>query len=110
MIWSAIFGIAIAGGIMAPIHPQLGPAPETTHIKQSPSPHTVSMGDQRQLEGTISRIDLSTDTIILETGDMLVVPSSLAINRSHLKPDVWVVAEYEERGGRKVATKISIRP
>jgi hypothetical protein len=68
------------------------------------------MGDQKLIEGTISSIDLSTDTIILENGDTLVVPSSLAINRSHLKPDVWVVAEYEERGGRKVATKISVRP
>jgi len=109
MIWSAIFGIAVAGGILAPVHPQLGPAFDSTHL-QSPAPHTVSMGDQRQLEGMISSIDLSTDTIILDNGDMLVVPSSLAINRSHLKPDVWVVAQYEERGGRKVATTISIRP
>jgi hypothetical protein len=109
MIWSAIFGIAVAGGIMAPVHPQLGPAPEPTHV-QSSAPRTVSMGDQRQLEGTISSVDLSTDTIILENGDTLVVPPSLAINRSHLKPDVWVVAQYEERGGRKVATTISVRP
>ena len=109
MIWSAIFGIAIAGGIMAPVHPQLGPAPHATHI-QSQAPRTVSMGDQRQLEGTIRSVDLSTDTIILDSGDTLVVPSSLAINRSHLKPDVWVVAQYEERGGRKVATTISVRP
>jgi molybdopterin-containing oxidoreductase family iron-sulfur binding subunit len=36
----------------------------------------------------------------LRAGDTLVVPPSLAINRSHLKPDVWVVAQYEERGGR----------
>jgi hypothetical protein len=109
MIWSTIFGIAIAGGIMAPVHPQLGTAPQPAHI-QSAAPSTVSMGDQRQLEGIISSIDLSTDTIVLDNGDTLIVPSSLAINRSHLKPDVWVVAQYEERGGRKVATTISIRP
>jgi hypothetical protein len=109
MIWTAIFGIAIVGGIMMPVHPQLGPAPHSTHI-QSPASRTVSMGDQKQLEGIISSIDLSTDTIVLENGDTLIVPSSLAINRSHLKPDVWVVAQYEERGGRKVATTISIRP
>lgn len=68
------------------------------------------MGDQKQIEGIISSIDLSTDTIILQSGDTLIVPSSLAINRSYLKPDVWVVAQYEERGGRKVATTISVRP
>ncbi len=109
MIWSTIFGIAIAGGILAPVHPQLGLAPYSTPV-QSSAPRTVSMGDQKQLEGMISSIDLSTDTIVLESGDMLVVPSSLAINRSHLRPDVWVVAQYEERGGRKIATTISIRP
>ena len=109
MIWSAIFGIAIAGGIMAPVHPQLGPAPDTTHI-QSPAPRTVSMGDQKQLEGTIRSIDLGTDTIILEDGDTLIVPSSLSMDRGRLKPDVWVVAQYEERRGRKVATTISVRP
>ena len=109
MIWSTIFGLAIAGGIMAPVHAQLGPAPQPAQI-HSAAPRTVSMGDQRQLEGTISSIDFSTDTIILDSGATLIVPSSLAINRNHLKPDVFVVAQYEERGGRKVATTISIRP
>ena len=109
MIWSAIFGIAVAG-IMAPVHPQLGAAPEATHVQQSPAPRPVSMGDQRLIEGTISSIDLSSDTIILENGDTLIVPSSLSMDRSHLKPDVWVVAQYEERGGRKIATTISVRP
>ena len=55
-------------------------------------------------------MDPSGQSIVLEGGTKIVVPESLAINRSELKPGLVVRAQYEEREGAKMATTITVTP
>ncbi len=109
MIWAVIIGVVMTCGIIAPVQAQQPMFPQQGQ-RQSPALRTVGMGDQRQIEGRIKSIDHESDTIVLEDGNTLTVPQSLAFNRSQLTPGASLKAQYEERGGRKVATAIILQP
>lgn len=71
---------------------------------------TPGLGDQKQLEGKIKSVGPSAQSILFEDGTTLVVPESLAIRRSELKPGAVIRVQYEERDGQKVTTTITVDP
>jgi len=63
----------------------------------------------KTVEGRIKAVDASTGTLTLDDGTKLVIPKALMVPRGQLKPGVAINANYEERGGDKVATSLQIK-
>jgi len=73
----------------------------------SAQPKSMEMKADKRVEGTIKSVQGSTVT--LDDGTTLSIPSSVKVSRDQLKPGAMIVAEYEERGGQKVATSVQIK-
>lgn len=63
----------------------------------------------KSVESTIAAVDAATGTLTLADGTKLVIPKALMVPRGQLKPGVGISANYEERGGEKVATSLQIK-
>ena len=106
---SAAATVASTFVVQAPLQP---PATQPGTPTQAPArpQATPGLGDQKQMEGMIKSVGPSAQNIMLEDGTVLVLPESLAIRRSELKPGAVIRAQYEERDGQKVVTTITVRP
>ena len=63
----------------------------------------------KSIESTIKAVDSANGTVTLADGTKLVIPKTLMVPRGQLKPGVGINANYEERGGEKVATSLQIK-
>ena len=61
----------------------------------------------QRVEGTIKSV--RGNTVTLEDGTELSIPSSVKVTKAQLKPGAQISAEYEERAGQKVAKSIQIK-
>ena len=68
-----------------------------------------SAAQQKSVDSTIKAVDAATGTLTLADGTKLVIPKALMVPRGQLKPGVGISANYEERGGEKVATSLQIK-
>jgi Protein of unknown function (DUF1344) len=59
-----------------------------------------------EVEGKVQSVDMSSRAITLDDGTKLMVLDAAQLR--DIKPGVSVKASYEERGGYKVATSISV--
>ena len=89
--------------LVTPAHPQTtspspAPIPGASPAQEAPK--------DKQVEGTIKMVRGSTVT--LEDGTQLSIPASVRVAQD-LKPGAQISAEYEERGGQKIATSIQIK-
>ena len=100
----------VASAVIAQARPQPAAQVETPAQAPARSQATPGLGDQKQVEGKIKSVGPSAQSIIFEDGTTLVVPDSLAIRRSELKPGATIRAQYEERDGQKVITTITVHP
>ena len=81
------------------------PKSESAQPKSMDQPKSMEMN--KRVEGTIKSVQGSIVT--LDDGTTLSIPSSVKVSRDQLKPGAMIVAEYEERGGQKVATSVQIK-
>jgi hypothetical protein len=81
-----------------------GDSPQPRSMEQQKS---MEMNADKRVEGTITSVQGSTVT--LDDGTTLSIPSSVKVSRAQLKPGAMIVAEYQERGGQKVATSVQIK-
>jgi hypothetical protein len=100
----------VASAVVAQAPPQPATRPETSAQAPARPQATPGLGDQRQIEGRIGSVGPSAQNITFEDGTMLVLPESLAIRRSELKPGAVIRVQYEERDGQKVITTITLQP
>ena len=68
-----------------------------------------AMAQFKTIEGRIKAVDSATGTLTMADGMKLVIPKALMVPRGQLKPGVAINANYEERGGEKVATSLQIK-
>ena len=62
---------------------------------------------EQKVEGTIKSV--YGNLVTLEDGTELSIPSSVNVTKDQLKPGAQISAEYEQRGGHKVAKSIQIK-
>jgi len=87
-------------------------AQSTAQMKPDPAqPKTMEQKSDgkmgQRVEGTIKAV--SGNMVTLEDGTQLSIPSSVRVAKDQLKPGAQITAEYEERGGQKVATSVLIK-
>lgn len=99
-----------AAALIAQAEPEASPPAAASGALLAQAQNPPGLGDQKQVEGKIQRVDAGGQSLVLEDGITLTLPDSLAINRSELKPGVVIKAQYEEREGGKMATTISVSP
>ncbi len=61
----------------------------------------------QKVEGTIKSV--RGNTVTLEDGTELSIPTSVKITTDQLKPGAQISAEYEARAGQKIAKSIQIK-
>jgi len=81
------------------------PKSDSAQPKSMDQPKSMEMN--KRVEGTIKSVQGSIVT--LDDGTTLSIPSSVKVSRDQLKPGAMIVAEYEERGGQKVAKSVQIK-
>ena len=81
------------------------PKSDSAQPKSMDQPKSMEMN--KRVEGTIKSVQGSIVT--LDDGTTLSIPSSVKVSRDKLKPGAMIVAEYEERGGQKVAKSVQIK-
>ena len=59
-----------------------------------------------KIEGTILIVG-SNSVVTLEDGVRLTIPKT--VPKDQLKPGAMIIAEYEQKGSRKIATSVQIR-
>jgi Rieske Fe-S protein len=96
----AAFG---ATATSAPI--KTDPPVQPRAMDQKPAPMDQQMG--QKVEGTVKTV--RGNTVTLEDGTQLSIPGSVKVPMSQLKPGAQISAEYEERGGQKIATALLIK-
>ena len=69
------------------------------------APTDQKMG--QKIEGTVKAV--RGNMVTLEDGTQLSIPGSVKVPMSRLKPGAQISAEFEERGGQKVATSVQIK-
>jgi len=79
--------------------------PQPKAMDQKPAPTDQKMA--QKVEGTVKTV--RGNMVTLEDGTQLSVPGSVKVPMSRLKPGAQISAEYEERGGQKVATSLQIK-
>ena len=84
-----------------------GIQPQADQPKTMEQNHDAMGRKMGQVEGTIKMVRGSTVT--LEDGTQLSIPTSVGVAPNQLKPGAQIIAEYEERGGQKIATSIQIK-
>ena len=59
-----------------------------------------------KIEGTILNVGFNS-VVTLEDGVKLTIPKT--VPKDQLKPGAMIIAEYEQKGPRKIATSVEIR-
>jgi Rieske Fe-S protein len=83
------------------------PKGDTAQPKTMDQQKSMEMNADKRVEGTIKSVQGTTVT--LDDGTTLSIPSSVKVSRAQLRPGAMIVAEYQERGGQKVATSVQIK-
>jgi Rieske Fe-S protein len=83
------------------------PKGDTAQPKTMDQQKSMEMNADKRVEGTIKSVQGTTVT--LDDGTTLSIPSSVKVSRAQLKPGAMIVAEYQERGGQKIATSVQIK-
>ena len=83
------------------------PKGDSAQPKSMEQQKSMEMNTDKRVEGTIKSVQGSTVT--LDDGTTLAIPSSVQVSRDQLKPGAIIVAEYQERGGQKIATSVQIK-
>ena len=98
------FGLS---GAIAQMQPKTDPAQPKSMEKPDKSMEQKSYKMGQRVEGTIKNV--RGNTVTLEDGTQLTIPSSVKVSKDQLKPGAPISAEYEEQGGQKVAKSIQIK-
>ncbi|PYN88683.1 MAG: hypothetical protein DMD87_08560 [Candidatus Rokuibacteriota bacterium] len=87
----------------------LGVTGVMAQMKTDPAQKMEQKSDKmgQRVEGTIKSV--RGNTVTLEDGTELSIPSSVKVTKDQLKPGAQISAEYEERAGQKVAKSIQIK-
>jgi hypothetical protein len=70
---------------------------------------SATLAQSKAVESTIQSVDAASGTITLADGTRLVIPKTLLVPSAQLKPGTKINADYEEKGGQKVAKSIQIK-
>ena len=70
---------------------------------------SAPLAQSKAVESTIKSVDAASGTITLADGTRLVIPKTLLVPSAQLKPGAKINADYEEKGGQKVARSIQIK-
>ena len=80
-------------------------APMDQKATEQKAPTEQKMG--QKIEGTVKSV--RGNMVTLEDGTRISIPGSVKVPMSRLKPGAQISAEFEERGGQKVATSVQIK-
>ena len=103
MIRALVVGVAVL--LMA----SFGATGTIAQMRTDPAPYKGQKSDKmgQRVEGTIKSV--RGNTVTLEDGTELSIPSAVKVSKDQLKPGTQITAEYEERAGQKVAKSIEIK-
>jgi Protein of unknown function (DUF1344) len=62
------------------------------------------------LQGKIKSVDPSGRMVTLDDGTQIVIPATLTVEKSALKPGANVKASYDEKDGQKIAKSLTVMP
>lgn len=62
------------------------------------------------VQGKIKSVDPSGAMVTLDDGTQIVIPPTLTVEKSALKPGANVKASYDEKDGKKVANSLTVTP
>ena len=99
--------LVVVVAVLLPV--SLGVTGATAQMKSDPAPPKMEQKSDKmsqKVEGTIKSV--RGNTVTLEDGTELAIPSSVKVAKDQLKPGARISAEYEERSGQKVARSIQI--
>ena len=98
--------VMAAFGVTAPSAQMKSDPPVQPKVMDQKSAPTDQKTGQR-VEGTVKTV--RGNMVTLEDGTQLSIPGSVKVPMSQLKPGAQINAEYEEKGGQKIATTLQIK-
>jgi hypothetical protein len=101
----AVLVMAALGVTASSAQMKSDPPVEPKATVQKPAPTAQKTG--QKVEGTVKTV--RGNTLTLEDGTQLSIPGSVKVPMSQIKPGAQISAEYEERGGQKIATSLQIK-
>ena len=70
--------------------------------------HMMDEPMAQTIEGTI-KSGGSNGTVTFEDGTKLAIPKTVLVPKDQLKPGAVIVAEYTQKGSRKIATSVQVK-
>src|SRR5215813_11601861 len=100
-LFATLTAVALFGAlVVAPVMAQQAPAPAGG--AQAPA------AGAKTIEGKVMAVDPSGKSVTLDDGTKLMIPESVKVSKTDLKPGAAVKAAYEEKDGQKVLTHLEI--
>ena len=99
----SILGSGVAGAQMTPSTQGQPPAMDK-------APADSMMPETKEIQGIIQSVDRATQTLTLDDGTTLTIPSSVEVAPNALRTGARVSATYEEHGGNRVVTSLRVEP
>ena len=107
-VFTMLIALAVVGSSAA--WAQTTPPTKNQPPAMDKAPALSTMPEGKEIQGTIKSVDRAKQTLTLEDGTTLTIPSSVKVAPNALKKGAKVSAKYEEQGGKRVVTTLHIEP
>jgi Cu/Ag efflux protein CusF len=112
LITNGTFATALALSILGSgaAGAQMTPSTQNPPPLMDKAPAQSTMPEAKEIQGIIRSVDRATQTVTLDDGTTLTIPSSVKVTPNALQKGAKVSAKYEEQGGKRVVTSLHIEP
>src|SRR5262245_48385690 len=107
--WLSALLIVVLVGWVGVVSAQQAPAPTQpapAAPAQAPAP---GMAAEKTMEGKVKAVDQAKKQVTLEDGTTLMVPASVKVEWSQVKPGSTVTVSYVEAGQMKTVRKLEVK-
>jgi len=98
-VFASLTALAVLGALVV--------APVVMAQTQPPAPAAPAAAE-KTIEGKIMTVDPAGKSLTLDDGTRLMIPESVKVSRTDLKPGATVKAAYQVRDGQKILTNLEV--
>jgi Cu/Ag efflux protein CusF len=116
-VMSLLIGVLFVAWAGMAIAQQPAPKPPAAQqppaLQQSPAPPSnpaasPASPSMQQVQGKVKRVDQAANRVTLDDGTQLTIPASVRVDWKTLKPGSGIRAQYQDRDGMKVVTRMDV--
>lgn len=86
-----------------------GATGQTQQPAPAAPPSAAPAGMEKTIEGQVKSVDPSGRVVTLADGTQLMIPATVRVSRTELKPGATVKVSYEEKDGQNIVKSLEVQ-